>query len=81
MEHQKLLIRLQCIKPKEIAPSIFAISKLKNFTVWEGLQQDFWINKLDSHKISTPNHIGEFVELWALVNEINLDEDTKDDIK
>jgi hypothetical protein len=31
--------------------------------------------------ISTPNHIGEFVELWALVNEINHDEDTKDDIK
>jgi hypothetical protein len=72
---------LQGRKPKEIAPSIFAISKRKNFTVWEGLQQDFWINKLDSHKFSTPNHIGEFIELWALVNEINLDEDTKDDIK
>jgi hypothetical protein len=72
---------LQGRKPKEIAPSIFAIFKRKNFTVWEGLKQYFWINKLDSHKISTPNHIGEFIELWALVNEINLDEDTKDDIK
>jgi hypothetical protein len=68
-------------KPKEIASSIFAISKRKNFTVWEGLQQDFWINKPNSHKISTPNHIVDFVELWALVNEISLDEDTKDDIK
>jgi hypothetical protein len=47
----------------------------------EGLQQDFWINELDSHKISTLNHIVKFVELCALVNEINLEEDTKDDIK
>jgi hypothetical protein len=52
---------LQGRKPKEIAPSIFAIYKRNNFTVWEGLQQYFWINKLDSHKISMPNHMGEFV--------------------
>jgi hypothetical protein len=33
-------------KPKDIAPSIFSISKKKNFTVHKGLEQDFWILNL-----------------------------------
>jgi hypothetical protein len=67
-------------KPKEIAPSIFAISTRKSYTVREGLHQDFWVQKLDSNKISTTNHIAEFMELWSLVNEIHLADGTKDDI-
>jgi hypothetical protein len=44
----------------------------------EGLHKDFWIEKLGSNKISTPNHLVKFVELWSLVNEINLVDGTKD---
>jgi hypothetical protein len=33
-------------KPKDIAPSILAISKKKNFTVRKALDHDFWISNL-----------------------------------
>jgi hypothetical protein len=71
---------LQGRKPKDIAPSNFAISTRKNFTVREGLINNFWIVKLDSNEISTTNHMFEFVELWSLINKVQLVEAYKDDI-
>jgi hypothetical protein len=71
---------LQGRKPKDIAPLIFAISTRKNFTVREGLTNNFWIAKLDNSEISTTNHVVEFVELWSLINEVHLVEGSNDGI-
>jgi hypothetical protein len=67
-------------KPKDIAPSIFAISERKNFTVSKGIHQDFWISKINTNVGIMVNHLSEFVELWRRVSEVHLVEGTPDDI-
>jgi hypothetical protein len=54
-------------KPKDIAPSIFAISKHKNFTVHNDINQEFLIAKIKTNEGITINHLTEFVELWTRV--------------
>jgi hypothetical protein len=67
-------------KPKDIAPSIFAISSRKNFTDNKGLLQDFWIVKLNIRDGLSINQVSKFVDLWTKINEVQLVEGTPDDI-
>jgi hypothetical protein len=67
-------------KPKDIAPSIFAISKRKNFTVNKGMQQKIWIFKIKTNEGITLQHLTEFVDLWVRFSEVHLVEGTADDI-
>jgi hypothetical protein len=67
-------------KPKDIAPSIFAISRQKKSRCGRACIMIFWIRKLATSEISTTNHLVEFVDLWYLINEMHLVEGTKDDI-
>jgi hypothetical protein len=71
---------LQGRKPKDIAPSIFAISKHKNFTVHNNMNQEFLITKIKTNEGITINHLTEFVESWTRVYEVQLIEGTADDI-
>jgi hypothetical protein len=68
------------MKPKDIAPSIFAISLRKNITVNKGLLQDFWIVKLNTRDGISLNQVSEFVDLSTKINEVQLVEGTPDDI-
>jgi hypothetical protein len=67
-------------KSKEIAPSKFAISKRKNFTVNKGMHQDFWISKIKTNEGITLQHLTEFVNLWTRISEVYLVEGTADGI-
>jgi hypothetical protein len=62
-------------KPKDIAPSIFNISKKKNFVVSKGLEHDFWISNLAFDSGITVAHIIEFSTLWNLIQDVHLNED------
>jgi hypothetical protein len=58
--------------PKDIAPSIFTISKKKNISVRKGLEQDFWILNLSFEDGIDVTHIMEFSNLWTKIQEIHL---------
>jgi hypothetical protein len=36
------------MKPNDISPSIFDISKRKNFTIKKGIHRDFWISNINT---------------------------------
>jgi hypothetical protein len=59
-------------KPKDIAPSIFAISKKKKFSVHEALDNEFWIGNLNLEGDISGNQINEFYTLWSKVQETHL---------
>jgi hypothetical protein len=56
-------------RPKDIAPSIFVLSKMKNFCVKKGLQEDYWINTINTSSEFSVQHIREFYDLWVLGSE------------
>jgi hypothetical protein len=59
---------LWSVVPKDIAPSIFNISKKKNFFVSKGLEHDFWISNLSFKGGILVTHINEFFNLWAKIH-------------
>jgi hypothetical protein len=63
-------------KPKDIAPSIFSISKKKNFTVHKGLEQDFWISNLSFEDGITVDHISEFTTAWTKIQHVLLNDES-----
>ena len=67
-------------KPKDIAPSIFAISKRKTFTVHMGINNEFQIAKIKKSEGITLNHLAKFVDLWTRVSVVQLTEGTADDL-
>jgi hypothetical protein len=67
-------------KPKDIGPSIFAISTRKNFEVHKAYLHEFWIAKLNTSADISLNQINEFVDLWMRVNEVRLVEGTLDHV-
>jgi hypothetical protein len=60
---------------KDIAPSIFSMSKKKNFFVSKGLEHDYWISNLSFVGEIFVTHINEFYNLWAKIQEVQLTED------
>jgi hypothetical protein len=62
------------IKPKDIAPSILEISKLKIFLVHKALQHDFWVANLNLTWGISVTHINEFYPLWGKLQEVQLNE-------
>jgi hypothetical protein len=66
-------------KPKDIAPSILAISKRKNSTVSKVIHQDFWISKINTNEGINTKHLTDFVDCTR-VSEVQLIEGIADDI-
>jgi hypothetical protein len=72
---------LQGQRPQDIAPNIFRISKNKNKTISEALHNRTWIKDIDlQHAGFTSQHFVEYVKLWSVLNQIQLQSDREDSI-
>jgi hypothetical protein len=61
-------------QPKDLAPSIYNISK-KNFSVSKGLEQKIWISNLSFEGGIVAAHITEFSNIWTKTQEIHLNDE------
>jgi hypothetical protein len=66
--------------PKDIAPKIYECCASKNWTVSQALHEDAWIRKLKLDEAFSSEHITKLVELWSLVNNVQLQDEVDDDI-
>jgi hypothetical protein len=66
--------------PKDIAPKFFDLCKRKKWTVAQALHEDECIKKLTVEATISIEHHTQFVQLWALIQNVQLIEDVDDDI-
>jgi hypothetical protein len=67
-------------KPIDFAPLIYALSKRKNWKVSQAMDEDAWVEKIDLGCPFTMEHFSQYVELWSLIANVHLDQETEDDI-
>jgi hypothetical protein len=72
---------LQGEMPKDMAPKIYEICKRKNWKVAQALHEDEWIKKLSVEATISIEHLTQFVQLWALIQNVHLIEDVEDGIR
>jgi hypothetical protein len=65
---------------KDIAPKKFDASKYKKWTVAKALHEDSWISNIKIESLVTWEHIVQFVELWAKINNVHLEIGVEDSI-
>ena len=65
--------------PKDMAPLIFKASRRKNRTVHDALTEHTWVADI-AVEAFTAEHIGQFVQLWDLISDIQLSPDIEDSI-
>ena len=71
---------LDGLRPMDIAPKIFEISKKKDCSVRKALTDDLWISQVDMANGISAGHIQEFTILWEKLDGITLDQATNDTI-
>jgi hypothetical protein len=63
---------LQGMAPKELAPSLFQVTKFKNRTIHAKLQNQSWIRNLKS--IDSTTQVEEFVLLFMALEDVELND-------
>lgn len=71
---------LQDIRPRDIAPNIFVLSRNKNCWVKQALVTNCWISNTDINNSSTLEHIQQFADLWEKLCTVNLVQGVNDTI-
>lgn len=71
---------LDGIRPKDIAPALYDISKKKTCTVQKALLNNFWVSQINTQHGLSLGHIQEFALLWERVSGINLVAGVRDTI-
>ncbi|XP_073360287.1 uncharacterized protein [Aegilops tauschii subsp. strangulata] len=69
---------LNGLRPKDVAPKIFEISKRKACLVSKALDNNSWISQIDTSQGLSLDHIQEFAALWGMLQEVTLSLDRKD---
>ena len=67
-------------KPKDIAPHIFVASVRKKWKIKEALSDDAWVSKVKLSENFTLEHIRQFVALWTIIHDFQLDTHAEDEI-
>jgi hypothetical protein len=67
-------------RPIDIAPLIFDSSKRKNWKVAQALHDNAWVRKIDFHQDFSFDHLSQFVDLWSLLQDFQLNDNLEDDI-
>jgi hypothetical protein len=67
-------------KPKEIAPLTFACSKRKFWKVNIAMEANAWVGKIILDENFTIDHLFQFINLWAKLQEVHLIEEIEDTI-
>ena len=68
------------LRPRDIAPDIFVLSKKKNCSVQQALSNNTWISHIDISNGLTLDHVQQFAHLWEKVAQVTLAEDMEDSI-
>ena len=72
---------IQGMSPKDVAPSIYKISKRKNRSLKDALAGNARIRDLDFQSPSlSASHFIEFVQLWKAVQQVGLNPSLQDEI-
>jgi hypothetical protein len=66
--------------PKDVASLIFASSKRKNWKVAQAMIDEAWVQKINIEGPVTSNHLLQFMDLWVLINNVQLEVDVEDTI-
>ena len=56
---------LDVMRPKDITPNIFDLSKRRNWSILMALHNNFWIYQVEIGGNLTVNHLLEFINLWG----------------
>ena len=73
-------VPLSGIRPKDIAPHIFEISKKRGCSVHKALQDNFWVSKVNTGEITNVSHLTELVNLWGKLLHVHLNPNVLDSI-
>jgi hypothetical protein len=66
--------------PKDVAPKIFDLCKRKKWTVAQALHDNEWITKLSTEVTISIEHLTQFVQLWVLTRDVQLNDEVEDNI-
>ena len=68
------------MRPKDIAPRIFDLSRKKSCSVQIALLNNFWVSQIDTRHGITLEHLQEFITLWGKLSSITLNNSVQDTI-
>jgi hypothetical protein len=66
--------------PADLALEFFKLSKRTNCNVRKALDNNFWVNQINTSQDFGLVRIEEFVKLWELLNGVHLSNDVPDTI-
>jgi hypothetical protein len=69
------------MRPKDIAPLIFELSKKKKCVVHMALGNNFWVSQINTQGGLSLEHIDQFYKLWEMLSDITLAPQRPDEIK
>jgi len=72
---------LRGCRPKDLAPNLFTISSFKKKTVAQALTGSAWITDIRLSNRQTITHLLEFVKLWELLRDVQLQPNQEDEIR
>jgi hypothetical protein len=71
---------LHGVRPRDVAPLIFGLSKKRKCSVSKALENDFWVSQINIQDGLRVDHIAQFNRLWEKVSLVTLHDNSPDTI-